>query len=103
MFLIGNGIYAQSSDQNTSPASTEQNRFEAIIICLDAVEAPTKYNAFAKAFINQPSFPKKTNNISQEDFKTEIKVWLISNPAITDKILVARKKAHDKLYGPRPY
>lgn len=102
--LIGNNnIYAQSADQNTSSATPEQNRLEATIICLDAVEAPTKYNAFAKQFIDTPSFPKKTTTISQDGYRKEINDWLIANPLVVDKILTERKKAHDILYGPRPY
>lgn len=101
--LIVNGLYAQSSDQNTSEATQEQKRFEATIICVDAVEAPTKYNAFAKEFINSPSFPKKTKDISKGAYKKAINDWLLANPTMTTKILTARKKAHDKLYGPRPY
>ncbi|MBL4592714.1 MAG: hypothetical protein JKX68_02740 [Flavobacteriales bacterium] len=101
--IIGNGIYAQSADQNSSTATPEQNRLEATIICLDAIEAPTKYNAFAKQFIDAPSLPKKTNTISQDGYRKEINDWLISNPLMVGKILTERKKAHDILYGPRPY
>ena len=100
--LIGNGIYAQSSDQNTSEATPEQNRLEATIICLDAVEAPTKYNAFAKQFILAPGFPKKGLS-STEEYRKAINDWFKSNPLEVDKVLTERKKAHDKLYGPRPY
>jgi hypothetical protein len=99
--LIGNGIYAQSSDQNTSPATPEQNRFEATIICLDAIKAPTKYNAFAKTFINQSSFPKSAK--SHDELKSLIDIWLKANPSTVNQILTERKKAHDILYGPRPY
>lgn len=103
LFISGLSLSAQSSDQNTAPATPEQNRFEATIICLDAVEAPTKYNAFAKQFINTPSFPKKTAHTLQDDFKKNINEWLIENPSMVNKILTERKKAHDILYGPRPY
>lgn len=101
--LIGNSFYAQSDNQNTSPESPEGNRIEATIICLDAIEAPTIYNAFCEQFIQQKSFPKKTTSISLQDFKNEIENWLISNPENINKILAERKKAHDILYGPRPY
>ena len=101
--FVGKGLYAQSSDQNTSEATPEQNRFEATVICIDAVEAPTKYNAFAKEFINIPSFPKKTKENPKDAFKKAINAWLLANPTMAKKILMARKKAHDKLYGPRPY
>jgi hypothetical protein len=102
--LIGSNSYSQSADQTTLPITQEQNRMEATIICLDAVEAPTKYNAFAKQFINTPSFPKKSAIVSQKfDLRKEINNWLITNPTLVNKILIERKKAHDILYGSHPY
>ncbi len=101
--IIGSNIYAQSADQVTSSATPKQNRFEATVICLDAIEAPTKYNAYAKQFVDTPSFPKKSTAISEDDYKKEIDSWLIENPTMTEKILTERKKSHDILYGPRPY
>jgi len=101
--LIGNSFYAQTDNQNTSPATVKSNRMEAVIICLDAIEAPTKFNAFTKKFIKTSSFPIKSTINSQDDFKDKINDWLISNPTIVDKILIERKKAHDILYGPRPH
>ena len=101
--LIGGDVFSQSTDQTTLPITEEQNRMEATIICLDAVEAPTKFNAFAKQFINKPTFPKRKTDSTQKDYKKEIDKWLIAHPAITNQILVERKKAHDILYGPRPY
>jgi len=101
--FIGSNIYAQSSDQVTSSATPKQNCFEATVICIDAIEAPTKYNAFAKQFIDTPSFPKKSTTITKDDYKKEIESWLIENPTMIEKILTERKKSHDILYGPRPY
>lgn len=103
--LIGGTISAQSA---TDPASAStstpaQNRFEATIICMDAVEAPTKYNAFAKPFIQNPSFPVKAPNATQVSYQNDIDTWLTANPQMVSQILVERKKAHDILYGPRPY
>jgi len=101
--LFGININAQSADQTTLPVTHEEKLLEATIICLDAVEAPTIYNGFAKQFINIPSFPKKEKSISENEYKTKIKSWLLSNPLNIDKIVIARKKAHDQLYGYRPY
>jgi len=101
--LIGGHIYAQSTDQTKLPVTEQQNRLEATVICLDAVEAPTKFNAFAKQFINKPSFPKRKTDSTQKDYKKEIDEWLIEHPSEVTKILTERKKAHDILYGPRPY
>ena len=103
MALIGGNAYSQSTDQTTLPVTQEQNRMEATIICLDAIEAPTKFNAFVKQFINKPSFPKKKTASSQNDYKKEIDILLIANPSMTNQILVERKKAHDILYGTRPH
>jgi hypothetical protein len=94
---------AQSTDQITIPITQEDKRLEATIVCLDAVEAPTKYNAFAKPFISNPSFPEVGDNDTREELRIQINNWLIENPIIVDKIVKARKKAHDKLYGHRPY
>ncbi len=103
LVLIGSSTYAQSTTDPTSPSTIKNDRLDATIICLDAVEAPTKYNDFAKQFINIPSFPKKTGKVSQDLYKKEINNWLIANPSVVGKILIERKKAHDILYGPRPY
>jgi hypothetical protein len=103
LVISGISINAQSTDQNTLPITPEQNRLEATIICIDAIEAPTKYNAFAKQFIDTPSFPQKTTAISQDNYRKEINGWLITNPLVVDKILTERKKSHDILYGSRPY
>ena len=94
---------AQSADQTSIPTSQEEKLLEATIICLDAAEAPTEYNEFVIQFITTTSFPKKEIAASEDEYKTKIKDWLISNPMIIDKIISERKKAHDKLYGSRPY
>ena len=99
--LVVTNSSAQSSDQgNTSYTQTEK-LLDATIICLDAAEAPTKYNEFAKQFINVPTFPIKQT--TQENFQKDINDWLVANPLQIEKILIERKKAHDILYGPRPY
>ena len=101
--LFATTVNAQSADQTSIPTTQEEKLLEATIICLDAAEAPTKYNEFAYQFINTSSFPKKEIAVSENEYKTKIKDWLISNPMIIDKIISERKKAHDKLYGSRPY
>ena len=103
MIIVGISVKAQSPDQTTAPITKEQYRFEATIICLDAIEAPTKYNEFAKQFINQPSFPKEKKADSSDELKTQIDTWLKAHPSVVNQVLTERKKAHDILYGPRPY
>lgn len=101
--VYSNAQSAADKNNNSELAITEDGkRLEATIICLDAVEAPTKYNEFAKQFITLPSFPKKLNS-SNEDLKKNIDNWFKNNPSMIDKVRTERKKAHDALYGPRPY
>ena len=101
--FYGNSAYAQSADQVTTEYTQSEKLLDATIICLDAVEAPTKYNEFAKQFISAPSFPLKKVTSTREDYQQEISNWLTTNSSIIEKVLVERKKAHDILYGPRPY
>ena len=96
-------VNAQSTDQVTHNVTFEEKKLEALVICMDAIEVPTKYNEFATQFINSPSFPKKETSESQNEYKAKIDQWLKDNPTIVDEIMTERKKAHDKLYGPRPY
>lgn len=103
--FFGSNINAQSAaDQVSSSTYTQAEKlWDATIICWDAAEAPTKHNAFAKQFINASSFPVKKASAKEKEFQNEIKTWLSANPSLIDKVLVERKKAHDILYGPRPY
>ena len=103
--FFGSNINAQSSaDQVSSSTYTQAEKlWDATIICWDAAEAPTKYNEFAKQFINAPTFPVKKTAAKEIEFQNEIKAWLATDPVLIEKVLVERKKAHDILYGPRPY
>ena len=101
--LSVSSIYAQTSDQVNSEYTQTQKLLDATIICLDAAEAPTKYNEFAKQFIATPTFPIKAISSTREDYQKEISNWLATNSSLIEKILTERKKAHDILYGPRQY
>lgn len=104
--LFGASTYAQSDNQPNNPEleiTEDGKRLEATIICLDAIEAPTKYNAFAKQFITLPNFPQKTPTLSSENLRKNIDQYFKDHPELIDKVRDERKKAHDKLYGPRPY
>lgn len=99
-------LQAQSDNQTNNPEleiTEEGKRLEATLICLDAIEAPTKYNEFAKQFITLPSFPQKTNLITSEKLRKNINNYFINHPNLIDKVRLERKIAHDKLYGKRPY
>lgn len=98
-------VKAQSDNESNTKeleVTEEGKRLEATVICLDAIEAPTKYNAFAKQFISLANFPKK-GKLSTSKLKENINTYFIANPNLIDKVISERKKAHDKLYGKRPY
>lgn len=94
---------AQTTDAVELTITEDGKRIEATAICADAVEAPTRYNEFAKQFITLPNFPVKKGSVTSETYKKEISEWLATNPSLVDKILIERKKAHDILYGSRPF
>lgn len=105
--LLGNiNLQAQSDNQTNNPEleiSDDGKRLEATIICLDAIEVPTKYNEFAKQFISLPNFPQKTKLITSEELKKNINDYFVNHPNLIDRVRLERKEAHDKLYGKRPY
>lgn len=104
--LLVFNLQAQSDNQTNNPEleiTEEGKRLEATLICLDAIEAATKYNNFAKQFISLPNFPQKTNLITSEELRKNINNYFINHPNLIDKVRSARKKAHDNLYGKRPY
>jgi hypothetical protein len=103
--LFGFSVNAQSDNQNGNPELTitkAGERLEATIACLDAIEAPTKYNAFANPFINTPGFPQKSATMSSQQLRSKIDQWFKDNPKVVNQVRAARKKSSDILYGPRP-
>ena len=52
--LIFSATAFSQSDNVQNPITDEERLLEATIVCLDALEAPTKYNEFAKPFISMP-------------------------------------------------
>lgn len=104
--FIGSFSYAQSDNQSNNPEleiTEKGKRLEATIACLDRLEAPTKYNVFAEQFVTLPNFPKKNSSVKSEELKNKIDSFFKEHPSLIDEVRNARKKAHDKLYGPRPY
>ncbi len=97
---------AQSADDTSGnpelKMTEEGSRLEATVICLDAIEAPTKYNEFAKQFTSLANFPKK-GTLSSDELKKNIDQWFKNNPSMIEKVREERKKAHDILYGAHPY
>ena len=105
LLTFGLTTKAQSDNQTGNPElqiTEEGKRLEATIICLDAIEAPTKYNAFASPFISLPNFPQKTASLSSQALKENIDKYFKSHSELIDKVRSERKKAHDILYGVRP-
>ena len=101
--LVWNVAICQTTDKISSEYTADEKLLDATIICLDAVEAPTKYNEFAKQYINKPAFPKASSSVSHDELQKNISDWLETQPKLIENILTERKKAHDKLYGARPY
>ena len=105
LLAFGLSTNAQSDNQTNNPElqiTEEGKRLEATIICLDAIDAPTKYNAFAQQFITLPNFPQKSVGLSSQALKENIYKYFKSHPNLIDKVRSERKKAHDILYGVRP-
>ena len=103
MTLTGSFAFGQSNSNSTTdvPVSTIDHNarlLEAIAIINDAITAPTKYNEYVTPFMDKKSFPKDSEN-----FDSDLKQWFLTNPEILEELFIERKKAHTKLYGPRPY
>mgnify|MGYP001186463952 CR=1 FL=1 len=99
---LSNKSIAQS-DAIQNDITIEDKLVEVTAICIDAIEAPTVYNEFVTPYISAPDFPKKTPSTTIVDLRKNIYNYLAQHPNLVDKIREERKKAHDKLYGPRKY
>lgn len=102
LITLSNKSIAQT-DAIQNNITTEDKLVEVTAICLDAIEAPTIYNEYVIPYISIPDFPKKTPSIIISDLRKNIYNYLAQHPNLIDKIREDRKKAHDKLYGPRQY
>ncbi|MCB0402777.1 MAG: hypothetical protein KDD41_11880 [Flavobacteriales bacterium] len=101
--LIFSATAFSQSDNVQNPITDEERLLEATIVCLDALEAPTKYNEFAKPFISMPGFPQPSPSLSHDDLRNQINAYFVTHPELIDQVRKERKIAHDQLYGPRPY
>ena len=104
-FLIGIGtcLFAQSnapSDQTINTNNKKAQTLELIAIFNDAIDVPTKYNAYVKPYLQDVTFPKKQNATKQE-YDNLLEEWIVENPTKIKKLLADRQKAHNELYGPR--
>lgn len=80
-----------------------QKRLEATVYCVDVQMEVAPHNEFALQFISLPNFPQKTSLITKEQLHVLIDKYFQEHPDVVDKVRTARKEAHDKLYGARPY
>lgn len=111
LFILAIGItplfYGQTSntvtpsDQVNGLRSEESKTLELIAIFNDAIDAPTKYNAYVKPYLQETTFPSKATNSSKEIYNLLLEKWISDNPQKVKKLLADRQKAHDELYGPR--
>ena len=90
----------ESSDYVKKEPNKAAKILELIAIFNDAIDAPTKYNAYVKPIMLTETFPKKQNH-SKQQYNMDLEKWINDNPSIIDEFLVVRKKTHDELYGPR--
>lgn len=102
LITFGNKSMAQA-DAIQNNITIKDKLVEVTAICIDAIEAPTVYNEFVTPYISLPDFPKKTTSTTIVDLRKNIYNYLVQHPNLIDKIREERKKAHDKLYGPRQY
>ncbi len=102
LITFSNKSMAQT-DAIQNDITIEDKLVEVTAICIDAIETPTVYNEFVKPYISLPDFPKKTPSTTIVDLRKNIYNYLVQHPSLVDKIREERKKAHDKLYGPRQY
>lgn len=81
----------------------DQKRLEATFYCVDVQIEVAQHNEFALQFISLPNFPQKTASITKEQLTVLVDKYFQDHPDLVDKVRIARKEAHDKIYGTRPY
>lgn len=104
--LIATYSYSQSDNVSNNPElqiTKEGKRLEAVVSCLDAIEAPTKFNAYAKPFITLPDFPKNSTSITREQLRKNIDQYFKDHPNLITEVREAARKANEKFYGPSTY
>jgi len=108
LFFVPFGIYTNAqtteiiapSDLDNAIQNNDSKILEVIAIFNDAIDAPTKYNAYVSPFMADKSFPVKQNHTKKE-YDSLLEDWISKNPETINKLFEARQEAHDKLYGPR--
>ena len=100
--LICSKTYAQEADSDNIQLVTnkESNLLELIAIFNDAIDFPTKYNAYVKRYMQDATFPKKKIS-NKNNYDTLLKKWITENPSKIKKIIADRQKVHSELYGSR--
>lgn len=99
--LVAGATKAQTSTLPTDTASLPFVVADIVTTIQDAVEQPSETNAYVKMMFEMSGFPEL--NVGQAMSETELdnlKAWIIQNPAEIEKLLIARKKNHDKYFNP---
>lgn len=108
LLALGTSYCSAQSDnvQPTDPELTiteDQKRLEATVYCVDYLLQPASHNEFAKQFVGLPGFPQNIDGETKETLHIRVDNYFQTHTELIDKVRAERKKAHDKLYGPRPY
>ena len=104
--LATNFSYAQSDNVQNNPELTiteDQKRLEATVYCVDIQMEVAPHNEFARQFVSLPGFPQNSPTLTKEQLHTLVDQYFKDHAELVDQVRAERKKAHDKLYGHRPY
>lgn len=98
---ITESIKAQTSTLPTDTASLPYSVADILSTIQDAVENPSETNVYVKMMYDMGDFPKLKvgEAISENEWKI-LRAWIIQNPTHVEKLLIARKKNHDKFFNP---
>ena len=88
------------SDLDTPVQTVDAQVLELIAVFNDAIDFPTKYNEYVIPIMQEATFPVK-QNLSKQEYDTQLEKWINENPLKIEEFKVVRQKAHDELYGPR--
>ena len=91
-------VISSDTDIAITEKYNEISDLETIAIFKDAINFPTKFNKYVEPYLFLENFPKK-NDL---DFDDLLSKWIANNPEKIKALYRDRKKAHTKLYGPRP-
>lgn len=98
---ITESIKAQTSTLPTDTASLPYSVADILSTIQGAVENPSETNMYVKMVFDMSDFPElKIGEAITENEMQILKAWITQNPAQVEKLLIARKKNHDKFFNP---